>query len=247
MDDLIAQTIRVTGHDGDEIAAYLATPLGAGPFPGVLVIHHMPGWDEATKEITRTFAAHGYIAICPSLHWREGGDGVSPEDAAAAARAQGGVPDERFLGDARGAIAHLRGLDACSGKVGTIGYCSGGRQSFLCACELDVDASVVCYGAFIVGTPPPNIPLNVTPVLDRAAGIDCPILGLFGAEDSHPSPEQVAEIDAELTRLGKAHEFHTYDNAGHGFFAVDRPMYRVEAAQQGWREIWAFFAKNLGG
>lgn len=247
MDDLRADTIRLAGHGGDEITAYLARPLDGAAHPGVLVIHHMPGWDEATKEITRRFAAHGYIAICPNLHHREGGPGADPDDAAAAARAQGGVPDDRFLGDAAGAIAHLRGLEECTGRVGCIGYCSGGRQSFLGACELDVDAAVVCYGAFIVGTPPPQIPLRVTPVIDRAPGIRCPILGLFGAEDQHPSPAQVAEIDAELTRLGKQHDFHTYDNAGHGFFAVDRPMYRVEAAQQGWREIWRFFGANLAG
>jgi carboxymethylenebutenolidase len=104
---MIAETVRILGHGGEHIKAYLARPLGPGPFPGVLVIHHMPGWDEGTKEITRRFAAHGYAAICPHLHYREGPE-ASPDDAAAAARARGGVPDERFLGDAAGAIDNLR-------------------------------------------------------------------------------------------------------------------------------------------
>src|SRR5205807_339886 len=100
---------------------------GAGPYPGVVVIHHMPGWDEATKEITRRFAAHGHLAICPNLHDREA-QGAGPDDAAAAVRARGGVPDERFLGDAAGAVRHLRSMPSSNGKVGVIGYCSGGRQ-----------------------------------------------------------------------------------------------------------------------
>jgi carboxymethylenebutenolidase len=129
--------------------------------------------------------------------------------------------------------------------VATIGYCSGGRQSFLAACELDPDAAVVCYGAFIADKPPAGSTTGTVPVIDRAVEIACPVLGLFGAEDAHPSADEVAEIDAELTRLGKAHEFHTYDNAGHAFFASDRPGYRPEAAADGWRRIWAFLAEAL--
>ena len=91
-----AETVRVAGHHGDEIEAYLARPGGPGPFPGVVVLHHMPGYDEATKEIARTFSANGYAAILPNLHWREA-PGASPDDAAAAVRAAGGVPDERLV------------------------------------------------------------------------------------------------------------------------------------------------------
>ena len=65
---MFAETVRMQGHQGDQIDAYLARPLGSGPFPGIVVIHHMPGCDEATKEITRKFAHHGYAAIMPDLH-----------------------------------------------------------------------------------------------------------------------------------------------------------------------------------
>jgi dienelactone hydrolase len=64
-------TVRITGHQDDEIPAYLAHPPGPGSFAGVVVIHHMPGYDEATKQIARTFAANGYTAIMPNLHWRD--------------------------------------------------------------------------------------------------------------------------------------------------------------------------------
>ncbi len=241
---LLAETVRIVGHGGDDVAAYLARPLGPGPFPGVVVIHHMPGWDEATKEITRKFAAHGYAAICPHLHYREGPD-ASPDDAAAAARAAGGVPDERFLGDAGGAVRHLRSQPYSNGRVGTIGYCSGGRQSFLAACSLPIDAAVDCYGAFVVGSPPEGMGLRVTPLIDRAADLRCPLLGLFGAEDQFPSPDDVAVIERALAEHGKTFELHTYEGAGHAFFAVDRPSYRPEAAVDGWRRVFSWFGRYL--
>jgi carboxymethylenebutenolidase len=243
-DDLRAETVRITGHGGDEVEAYLAQPLGGPKAGGVVVIHHMPGYDEGTKEITRKFAAHGYPAICPNLYWREA-PGASPDDAAATARARGGVPDPRLVGDVGGAVAHLRSLDTCNGKVATIGYCSGGRQSFLAACSLDLSAAVDCYGAFVLSSAPDGFPIAVEPLADRVQDLRCPLLGLFGAEDTYPAPEEVAELEKLLTEAGKEFEFHTYEGAGHAFFATDRPSYRPEAAGDGWQRIWEFFARNL--
>jgi carboxymethylenebutenolidase len=243
-DAMQAETVHVTGAGGDEIEAYFARPLGAGPYGGVVVIHHMPGYDAATKQITRTFAAQGYLAICPNLYWREA-PGASPDDAAATARSRGGVPDERLVGDVDGARRFLLMSPASNGKTGVIGYCSGGRQSFLAAVSLPLDAAVDCYGAFIVGTPPEGMPLKVTPLVDKVPDLHCPLLGLFGSEDQHPSPQEVKELAAALDAAGKDYDFHSYDGAGHGFFAVDRPSYRPEAATQGWNEIWQFFGKHL--
>ena len=243
-DAMRAETVMITGHGGDEIEAYLAQPLDGGPHGGMVVIHHMPGYDEATKEITRRFAAHGYLAICPNLHYREA-PGASPDDAAATVRAAGGVPDDRLVGDVDGARARLRSIASSNGRVGTIGYCSGGRQSFLAACSLDLDAAIDCYGAFIVGTPPPELPIRMTPIIHLAGRLSCPLLGLFGVEDRFPSPDQVAELERVLADEGKAYEFHSYENAGHGFFAVDRAMYRPEAANQGWERIWDFLGRTL--
>jgi carboxymethylenebutenolidase len=236
----------ISGDEGDEIEAYLARPSDEGSRGGVVVIHHMPGYDRGTKEIVRRFAELGYDAICPNLYWRQA-PGAAPDDAAATARAQGGVPDEQLVGDVAGAAAHLRSLPTSGGKVGVIGYCSGGRQSVLAACNVDVDAAVDCYGAFVVGDPPEGFPLEVTNLVDELPALRAPLLGLFGKEDSHPSPEEVAELDEILTELGKPHEFHSYDDAGHAFFSVDRPAYRVAAANDGWERITEFFGTHLGG
>lgn len=243
-DAMLAETVQITGHGGDQIEAYLARPLGPGPFGGVVVIHHLPGYDAQTKEIVRRFAAEGYAAILPNLYSREA-PGQSPDDAAAIARANGGVPDDRLVGDVAGAADALRALGGANGKVATIGFCSGGRQSFLAACRLRLDAAVDCYGAFVVRTPPPEAQLRVTPLVDIAGDLSCPLLGLFGGEDAYPSPEEVTELDRVLTDLDKPHEFHTYPGAGHAFFAVNRPSYRPEAAVEGWAKILSFYATHL--
>jgi carboxymethylenebutenolidase len=238
--------VTITGAHGDEIEAYLARPEGEGDAAsrgGVVVIHHMPGYDRATKEMVRRFAELGYDAICPNLYFREA-PGADPDDAAATARAQGGVPDERLVGDVAGAAAYLRGLDTSNGKVGVIGHCSGGRQAVLTACALDVDAAVDCYGAFVTGTPPEGFPMRSN-LVDQLPKISAPLLGLFGNEDSYPSPEQVDELEQILTSQGSPYEFHRYDDAGHAFFAVDRPAYRVAAANDGWEQIAAFYATHL--
>ena len=90
-------------------------------------------------------AERGFDAICPNLHWRDA-PGAAPDDAAAASRANGGVPDSRLIGDVAGAASVLRSVPTSNGRVGDIGYCSGGRQCVLAACHLDLDASVECYG-----------------------------------------------------------------------------------------------------
>jgi carboxymethylenebutenolidase len=241
---LSAGNVMIAGQRGDEINAYQALTGEVGFRPGVLVIHHLPGWDSPTKEITRRFASHGYNAICPNLYAREG-LAVDADDAAAAARGKGGVPDEQFLGDASGAIDALRALPNSNGKVGVIGYCSGGRHSFLTAVSLPVDAAVDCYGAFVTGTIPDGFPLKVTTLVDRTGSLGCPLLGLFGADDQFPTPEHVAELEQALIAHKKTYEFHSYEGAGHAFFSTDRPSFRPEPALDGWQRIFSWFESYL--
>jgi carboxymethylenebutenolidase len=241
---MMAETVTLTGHGGDDIEAYFARPLGAGPFPGVVVIHHMPGYDRATKEMVRTFAVYGYSAICPNLFHRYA-PGASSADAAAAAFEAGGVPDAQCVGDVGRSVRFLRALPTANGRVGVIGHCSGGRQAYVVAAHLDVDAAVDCYGGRVVATPEELTPARPVAAIDMTADLRCPLLGLFGAEDANPDPEQVARIEAELRAHGKDHEFHTFADAGHAFFSVDRPNYRVDAAKAGWKLVWDFFGRHL--
>jgi carboxymethylenebutenolidase len=245
-DELHAEHIEIEGHGGDRVQTYVATPLDSTPRGGVVVIHHMPGFDRWSKEITRTYAARGYLAVCPNLYWREA-PGAEPDDAAATARANGGVPDDRLVGDVAAAASYLRAHPSSNGKVGVIGYCSGGRQSVLAACSLELDAAVDCYGAFVSVSTPEGLGMVREGILDLIPKLSCAMLGLFGADDEYPSPEQNDMLEAALKANGKTYELHTYEGASHAFFNTDRPSYRADAAAEGWAEIWDFFGEHLAG
>ena len=241
---LFAETVLMRGHQRDQIDAYFARPFGTGPYPGVVIIHHMPGWDGPNKEIARRFAHHGYVAIVPNLHFREGK--ATPEENSASVRAAGGMPDDRTMGDVQGAIDYLRALPYLNGKVGVIGYCSGGRQSYLAACTVrGLDAAIDCYGGGVVAKPEELTARQPVAPIDFTKDLQCPLLGLFGVEDTRPSPADTAKTEEALKKYDKTYEFHTYENAGHAFFAVDRPNYRQAAAIDGWQKVFAFYGKHL--
>jgi carboxymethylenebutenolidase len=242
--NLTAETITIPGHNGDAIEAYIALPTDALNVGSVVVIHHLPGYDEATKEICRKFAANGYAALMPNLYHRVA-PGADPDDAAATARAQGGMPDDQVVGDVAGARTYLQGLNITNGKAATIGYCSGGRQSFMAGCRLPFEAVIDCYGAFVALDTPEDYPLKMTSLLPEVPGITGRVLGLFGADDQYPSVEQNDTLAAVLREADKDFIFHTFDGAGHAFFNVDRPSFRPEAAQEGWAKIWQFLSETI--
>ncbi|MEK6613753.1 MAG: dienelactone hydrolase family protein [Candidatus Binatota bacterium] len=241
---MLAETVAIHGANHDVINAYFARPLGAGPFPGMVVIHHAPGWDEWYREATRKFAHYGYAAISPNLYCREGHG--TPEDVGAKVRAAGGVPDDHVVGDIEGAMRYLRSLPYINGKVGVFGTCSGGRNAFFLACRVKgFDAAVDCWGGRVVMPKEDLTPKQPVAPIDYTKELSCPLLGIFGNEDKSPSPEQVNQHEAELKKHGKNYEFHRYDGAGHGFFYYDRPAYRQEQAVDGWKKIFAFLEKHL--
>lgn len=248
---LTAETVKFAGHNGEEIDAYFAQPSGAGPFPGVVVIHHLPGWDEWTTEVVRKLAHNGYAAVSPHLYSRTG---LSPSEAGAAAfrgLQQGGPvlgqPDPQAMGDIDASARWLKARSDSNGRVGCIGFCSGGRLAYLAACQVQsIDAAVDCWGGAV--TPSPRWPKNeahpVTPI-DLTSQMRVPLLGIFGNDDQSPSPQDVDQTEAALKQAGKDYEFHRYDGAGHGFFATDRPSSRPEQAKDAWGKVFAFYAKHL--
>jgi carboxymethylenebutenolidase len=238
------EMVQMRGHQGDMIDAYLARPSAPGTYPGVVVVHHMPGWDEPSIEIARKFAHNGYTAICPNLHFREGK--ATPDANSASVREAGGMPDDRSMGDIDGAIKFLRALRYLNGKVGIIGYCSGGRQVYLAACTVKgIDAAVACYPGGVGAGSTGLTPRQPADPLDFTKDMTAPLLGIFGKEDRRPSPEHVAIIEAKLKELGKTYQFHSFENAGHSIFATNRPDYRPAAAQEGWNRIFEWYGKYL--
>ncbi|WP_449256955.1 dienelactone hydrolase family protein [Bosea sp. (in: a-proteobacteria)] len=236
--------VTIDGDGGFPVTAYVAKPEGPGPFPAVVLVHHLPGWSEFYIETTRRFAHHGYIAICANLYERSGPG--TPDDVAARVRAEGGVPDAQVVGDTEAAVKWARSQPEHNGKVALFGSCSGGRHAFLYACrKQDVDACAELWGGRVI-MPPEDLDAK-TPVSPNTltGDLSCPLIGIFGNEDRAPSPEQVNQHEAELKQHGKAYEFHRYDGAGHGFFYWHRPMYRPEQAMDGWSRLLAFFGKHL--
>jgi carboxymethylenebutenolidase len=238
-------TITIKGHNGDEIEAYHAAPALPGRVPGVVVIHHMPGWDEWTTEVVRKLAHHGYAAIAPHLNSRLGPG--SPDDLAAKVRSEGGMIDSFVMGDVEGSMKYLRAQPNASGKIGVIGFCSGGRHTYLAACTIaGIDAAVDCWGGGVIVDDRSQITERrpVAPI-DLTEKMTAPLLGIFGNDDQAPTPDQVNRTEAELKRLGKSYEFHRYDGAGHGFFGHYRPGYRQEQAVDGWEKVLAFYERYL--
>jgi len=240
-----AETVNIKGANGDTINAYLARPLGEGKFPAMVLAHHMPGWDEWYRETTYKFALHGYVTITPNLYFRAGHG--TPEDIAAKVRADGGISDDSAVGDLAGALQYVRALPYVNGKVGIFGTCSGGRHAYLAATRTQggYDALVDCWGGGVVMSREHLDAKRPVAPIDYTKDLSCPILGLFGNDDSSPSPEQVNQHEAALKQFGKDYEFHRYDNAGHGFFYYHRPNYRQEQAVDGWQKIFTFLEKNL--
>jgi carboxymethylenebutenolidase len=241
---MLCETMTFKGHKGDMVNSYFTRPLGPGPFPGIVAIHHMPGWDELYREIARRFAQHGYIVVCPNLYSRFGHG--TPEQVSAKVRQQGGVPDESVVGDCEAAMQCLKSLPNCSGKVGVIGGCSGGRHAFLVACRVEGFSAVVdCWGGRVIMSKEELTPQNPVAPSDYISNLKIPLLGLFGNDDQNPSPEKVNQLEAELKKFGKSYEFYRYDGAGHGFWSYDRPAYRQQQAMDAWEKTFSFFVKHL--
>ena len=244
---IIGETVSFQGHNGDKGDAYYARPNRQGRFGGMVLIHHAPGWDEWIIETTRKLAHHGFATISPHLYFRDGPG--SPDDVGARVRAAGGAPDNQVVGDVSGAVAYLRSQPHANGKVGVIGFCSGGRHIYLAACLLadGINAAVDCWGGSVIVDDPKQLtPKRPVAPIELTGKMTAPLLGLFGNDDENPNADQVNRTEAVLKKLDKNYEFHRYDGAGHAFFNYARgPAYRAEAAADGWKKVFAFLNKHL--
>ena len=241
---MLAETITMRGHNNDLVRAYYSRPLGNGPYPGVILIPHMPGWDEINREVARRFTQHGYVAICPDI-FGQFGQG-QPSEIAGKAREAGGVPDDSVMGDCEGALNYLKSQPYSNGRVGVIGMCSGGRHSFLAACRVDgLSAAVDCWGGGVVMAKEDLSPARPVSPIDLTSQLKVPLMGIFGNDDLNPTAEKVNQHEAELKKHGKNYIFHRYDGAGHGFWSYDRDMYRPAAAIDSWNKVFEFFEKHL--
>lgn len=241
---MTAELTTFKGGNGDTVHTYNAIPTGDSKRGGIVLVHHLPGWDELYQEFARRLANHGWNVICPNLYERFGHG--TPDDVAAKVRAEGGVHDSSVIADCEAAMNWLKALPSSNGKVGIIGTCSGGRHATLVASRVPGFACVVdCWGGGVVQSADQLTPAQPVAPIDYTKDLNAPLLGLFGNEDQRPSPEHVNQHEEELKKHGKQYEFHRYDGAGHAFFYHDRPAYRQQQAMDGWAKVFDFFGKHL--
>jgi carboxymethylenebutenolidase len=241
---MVAGVSKFSGGGGDQIHAYIARPDGAGPYPGVVLLHHAPGWDEFYREFARRFAEHGFIAICPNLYDRYGYG--TPAEVTALTRAAGGVSDDSVVADAEAALNWIKAQPSSNGKVGVIGNCSGGRHAVLAASRVPAfDAVADLWGGGVIVPPERLSPRQPVAVIDLTPQLEAPLLGIFGNDDDGPSPAQVDQHEAVLKEYGKTYQFHRYDGADHSFMSYDRTSYRPQQAMDAWGKIVAWFDQYL--
>jgi carboxymethylenebutenolidase len=220
-------TFKANGRTAE---GYLAKPAGSGP--GVIVIQEWWGLVPHIEKIADRFAAEGFFALAPDLY--HGEKTTSPDQAGKLMMA---MKIDEAAKDLAGAIDYLQQQKGVTGsKVGTVGFCMGGALSLFAASKNpDVGACVVFYG----GHP------NVKPDLPS---LKAPVLGLWAGKDGFVTPQVVQELDQQLAKLGKRHQFHTYPNAQHAFFNDTRAdVHDPTAAADAWKKTLEFFRRELQG
>jgi carboxymethylenebutenolidase len=233
-------THTVTTPDGP-MELYEARPDGDAR-AGVVVIQEAFGVNEHIRDVTRRFAAAGYHAVAPAMFHRAGGGTADYGDFEKVIPLFEGVTDDGILVDVDGAVAHLRDAGFDDSRIGLVGFCFGGRVSFLVAARRALGASVGFYGGGIVSKG--YLPFD--PLIDEVATLKTPWLGLFGDEDQGIPVSDVEQLRERLRADAKVdHEIVRYPGAGHGFHCDMRADYHPEAAADGWTRTLAWFDAHL--
>ncbi len=215
---------------------YMSAPDGSRKVPGIVVVQGQTGVDDFV-EFSQMVAREGFVAAAPDLYHRDPAD---CKDDAPTRRLR--LTDATLMADINATVNFLKAHDSVvSSRIGIVGFCMGGRAVYLMSSvNADLKAGVMYYG----GDPFHAWGTGPSP-FERTKDIRCPIMGHFGEDDKNPSPADMRKLDAEMTRLGKPHEFHSYSNAAHAFANFGSANYRELAATTSWPRTFGFFAKHL--
>lgn len=229
------QEIAVTADGGGKFSAYLAAP-DTGVHPGIIVIQEIFGVNENMRQIARSFAEAGYVAIVPDLFWRQEPnvqlDPASETDFAKAFALYEAFSEDRGVADLIATLRTLRDLPNCTGKIGSVGFCLGGKLAFLMATRSAADGNVSYYGVGIENN------------FNEIDCIEKPLILHMAAGDQFVPPETQGKIRQEL----KGEELvtvYTYDGVDHGFARVGYPQYDRAAAELANSRTMEFFGQHL--
>jgi len=213
------------------VKGHLARPEGSGPFPAVIVIQEWWGLDAQTKSIADRFANEGYLAFAPDLYH---GEIAQPGDGDTATKlVQKYAPNAPK--DLESVFDALKSHPECSGRIGSVGFCFGGRMSLLLSTTRPLHAVCTFYGG------------GMQAVFDQLrTNLKAPVLGFFGDADVSIPVGTVEQFDILLDEIGVEHEIIMYPNSGHAFFRDSDPqVYKPEASKDAWERAKKFFAKHL--
>jgi carboxymethylenebutenolidase len=221
--------------DGAPMRALFEKPKGKGPFPGVVMTFHRGGLDEFSHWLVEDLAARGFLAIAPDhFHWLPSMDEVDNR--------RDYLWDTRLAKDLAIARSYLEMQDEIGGPgLGILGHCMGGRTALLGACvDKRYKAACLWYGGNSFK------PQGEGPApTERVSGIGAKVMGFYGNLDKNPSPEDVNKLDELLTQAGVWHEFHRYDETGHGFMDKFGKHYMEKSALDSWARATDFLAREL--
>lgn len=233
--DMETRTITLDTADGP-MDLYEATP-DAPNGAAVIVIQEAFGVNDHIEDVTRRFAAEGYHAVAPHLFHRAGGGTAPYGDFSKVLPLFEGLSDAALLVDVDATLERLRGAGFTDEKVGIVGFCMGGRVTFLVALERALGAAVGFYGGGIVTGRFPQFP----PLVERAATLRTPWLGLFGDLDSSIPVEDVEALRKALTDATVETDVVRYPDAEHGFHCDARPSFNAEASADAWSRTLRWF------
>ncbi|MBV6634071.1 MAG: dienelactone hydrolase family protein [Alphaproteobacteria bacterium] len=230
--------ITINTADGS-FGAYMAQPEGndaSSPAPGLLVIQEIFGVNKVMRDICDEYAAKGYVAVCPDIFWRQE-PGIQLTDKTEehwkrAFELYQGFDEAAGVEDLKATLAHMRGLDVTNGKVGSMGFCLGGKLAYLMATRSDADCNVSYYG------------VGIDNALDEAASISNPLLMHIAEKDGFVPPEAQAKI---MTTVGPVTqvEAHTYMGQDHAFARVGGEHYDKASADVANDRTAEFLKGNL--
>lgn len=225
--------------NGSPMRAFVSTPSGTGPYPAVVVMCHIGGLDEFTRDRCERLAAEGYVAIAPDIfHYHPWSDDRNER--------RGKLRDALMVDDMNAALDHvIAEANADPVRLGILGHCLGGRTSLLGAGSIPrLRALAMYYGGRTMVAWGDDRPSP----FDLIRNIKGPVIGCFGDLDQGPSPEDVDRIEAEMRRHAIPAEFHRYAEAGHAFQDYTDPeRYHRASADDAWIKTLAFFRRSIGG
>jgi carboxymethylenebutenolidase len=228
---------------GGAYPAFRALPRGAGPQPGLIVIHDLRGPGDPIHDVARRLARAGYAALGVDLFSRSE-EIPDPSDLEALEQRRVRLSDDDAVDDLMAAERYLHGLPQVGARgVGALGFGMGGLYAYLLGCQDEMVRAVVDFcGDIVYGRTTPEKPISP---IERAPNLRCPLLGIFGEDDAEIPVDQVRRFEKRLRRERKDFEIHVYPGCGHGFFDETRESYQAEAASDAWEKTLAFLTRHL--